>query len=515
MTAPRNVLFITLDQWRGDCLSVLGHPCLRTPHLDALARDGALFEAHYSQSTPCGPGRASLYTGLYLKNHRSVMNGTPLSRHWTNVALEVQRAGYEPALFGYTDTAADPRDYPPDDPALNTYEGILPGMNPVVHLDSDQSAWAESLEAQGYEVPWRGYDLFRPKSQLPTAQDSVPIREPAFYHAEHSITAFLTGEAKAYIEQCGDRPWFAHLSYFAPHPPWFAPAPYHEMYDPADVPLPVRAATPEQEAESHPWLWQTLPCQHGMAPWQGLQPEDRITLSETQVRQIRAVYYGLISELDDQIGSLIEQLKALDQYDRTLIVITSDHGELLGDHWTFGKLGYFDSAFHVPLILRDPTGTPGRRINRFTENVDIMPTILDYLGLSVPAQCDGRSLLPFCRGEVPSNWRQEAHWEYDFRNITTRHHESAFGLTSDQCNLAVLRGERYKYVHFAALPPLFFDLEDDPKEFNNLADHPDYRGLVLDHAQKMISWRMVHESRDLTHKMLTPEGVVTSLEPRW
>ena len=117
----RNILFITADQWRGDCLSALGHPCLRTPNLDRLAAEGVLFRRHYSQATPCGPGRASLYTGLYLHNHRSVINGTPLDARHSNFALEARKAGYDPALFGYTDISPDPRTLPAGDPALTTY----------------------------------------------------------------------------------------------------------------------------------------------------------------------------------------------------------------------------------------------------------------------------------------------------------------------------------------------------------------------------------------------------------
>ena len=107
-----NVLFITADQWRGDCLSALGSSRLHTPHLDRLIHEGALFRRHYAQASPCGPSRASLYTGLYLHNHRSVVNGTPLDFRYTSVALKARKAGYEPALFGYTDVSADPREAP-------------------------------------------------------------------------------------------------------------------------------------------------------------------------------------------------------------------------------------------------------------------------------------------------------------------------------------------------------------------------------------------------------------------
>ena len=109
---PRKVLFITVDQWRGECLSVLGHPVVRTPHLDTLARDGTLFRRHYASCSPCGPSRASLLTGMYLMNHRSGRNGTPLDQRHTNLAWEVRRLGFDPTLFGYTDTSPDPRSRP-------------------------------------------------------------------------------------------------------------------------------------------------------------------------------------------------------------------------------------------------------------------------------------------------------------------------------------------------------------------------------------------------------------------
>ena len=149
MTKPPNVLFITADQWRGECLSALGHPCVMTPNLDRLSGDGVLFRQHYCQATPCGPSRASLFTGLYLHNHRSVVNGVPLDARHANVALEARKAGYDPVLFGYTDVSNDPRSHAPGDPALTSYEGGLPGMTPVVLLTTDQKPWLADLKIKG------------------------------------------------------------------------------------------------------------------------------------------------------------------------------------------------------------------------------------------------------------------------------------------------------------------------------------------------------------------------------
>jgi arylsulfatase A-like enzyme len=215
-----NVLLITADQWRGDCLGCLGHPCLRTPHLDALAADGVLFRNHFSQATPCGPARASLLTGMYAMNHRSVANGTPLDSRHGNLALEARRAGYRPRLFGYTDTSADPRGRDPDDPWLRTYEGILPGLEPVLYLPEHGGPWLARLRQAGYG-----------EASLSWAY-SRPLGEPAPFAAEHSETAFLTDAFLDWLESA-DSPWLAHLSWIKPHPPFVAAAPWHALIDPA------------------------------------------------------------------------------------------------------------------------------------------------------------------------------------------------------------------------------------------------------------------------------------------
>jgi arylsulfatase A-like enzyme len=170
--------------------------------------------------------------------------------------------------------------------------------------------------------------------------------------------------------------------------------------------------------------------------------------------------------------------------------------------------------------VRDPRAaadaTRGRTIDAFTENVDIMPTMLEWLGIHAPHACDGRSLIPFLRSSaVPTRWRGEAHWEFDFRDPTDDSAERALGIPLHACTLNVIRGERYKYVHFAGLPPLLFDLHDDPNELRNRAADPAYLPVVLEYAQKMLSWRMRHDDQTLTHLAVTPKGVVARPSARW
>jgi arylsulfatase A-like enzyme len=506
MPAPLNVLFITADQWRGDCLSAVGHPMVKTPNLDALAAEGVLFERHYANTAPCGPSRTTLHTGLYLQNHRSGTNGTPLDARHTNWALEGAKLGYDPVLFGYTDTSRDPRGEPDDSPWLRTYEGPLPGVRPIVHLDGQPKPWTDWLAAKGYAVPENAQAAYSWRDPGPEYEDGAPEPRPLAFPAEVDDVAFLTGQLIDYLE-AANGPFIAHLSLLRPHPPFVAPRPYNAMYDPAAVPGFNRAATAEAEGRQHLWL-----------AWRLGRRGVRATDNEPRLRRLKAVYYGLMSRVDAEIGRLMAFLKQSGLAERTLVIFTSDHGEEIGDHWLIGKGGYFDGSYHIPLIVRDPRpgAACGHRVSQFTEHVDILPTMMEAIGAPVPLQCDGLSLAPFVAGEAaPRAWREEAHWEYDFRDAGDDDAERTFGLTMHQCLLNVVRGPRYKYVHFTKLPPLFFDLQADPGERVNLAGDPAYAPLMLAYAQKLLSWRMNHDEQTLTHLALTDDGPISRPAPRY
>jgi arylsulfatase A-like enzyme len=504
----RNVLFITADQWRGDCLSALGHPVVRTPHLDRLAGEGVLFARHICNTAPCSPARATLHTGLYQHNHRVAMNGTPLDRRHTNWALEARAAGHDPCLIGYTDQTPDPRDLPADDPRLTTYENVLPGLNPIAHVGMDHPGpWAEYLRARGYSLPDPERYVIWMRESGPDYEDGAEAPRPWSIGAEDNDTTWHVDQAIDFISARREQPFTLHLSLLRPHPPWIASEPWNRLYDPRSVPPPLRAENRQAEGQQHPWL-----AHHLSHPLHAAPDDIR------QLQRMRAVYYGLISEVDAALGRLFDHLRQEGLWDKTLIVFTSDHGEQLGDHWMLGKAGYFDQSFHVPLIIRDPSAEAdaqrGRVVNAFSEHVDIMPTLLTHLDLAVPPQCDGAALQPFLRSAGPPRWRTHAHWTFDFRDPSFDGPEQALGLTLHQCNLAVIRGERFKYVHFAGLAPLLFDLIADPGEFMNLASHPDYRQVLLEHAQALISWRLRHEDQTLTHMMASPKGILSRPAPR-
>ncbi len=517
----RNVLFITVDQWRGDSLSAMGHPVVTTPTLDRLASQGTLFANHWANAAPCGPSRACLYTGTYLHHNRSVNNGTPLDARFTNVALLARQAGYDPVLFGYTDTSVDPRRVPDGDPRLRTYEGVLPGFRAVVHdpWEAGSREWGRWLAAQGVDVPPNPHDLYRPVAGYPGADRHGSTWAPARFTAEQSETAFMVESLITWLDRFGEEPFFVHASFIRPHPPRRNPLGYHDLYDADDIPPFVAAPTKAEESSAHPLNGVVLSLPYAAAP------ED-----ERERRQMRATYHGAQKEVDDRLAQLFGHLEATGLSDSTLVVVTSDHGEMGGDHWLLEKLGYWDESFHVPLIVRDPDpsadGARGRVVRAFTESVDVLPTICRWLGIEVPLQADGHALQPFLGGDglgadgTPDHWRTEAHWSWSFSNPATHQAERYFGVPMAHCSLDVARGDTVKYVQFAAdpgvLPPILFDLVDDPGQLRDLVPAGGSAHLGWEAAQRMARWRMGSDDRTLTGTLLTDRaGAVVARDNWW
>ena len=505
MTAVRNVLLIVVDQWRGAMLPKLGASYLKLPNIDRLSAEGVTFRNHFTQAVPCGPARASLLTGMYMMNHRAVQNTIPLDARFTNLAHELRRGGYDPALVGYTTTTPDPRRTAPNDPRFFVLGDIMDGFHPVGSFEN-RDAYFGWVASQGFKLPKQRDDIWLPQG----APGAGATSQPAVIPKELSDTAWFTERGLAYLHGRAGRPWFLHLGYYRPHPPFIAPAPYNALYRPEDMPEAVRATSPEEEAKQNALLaYYVKNIKQASFFQDGREPGSAMT--EGQVAQMRATYCGLMSEIDDHLGRVFDYLKQTGQWDDTLIVFTCDHGEQLGDHHLLGKIGYFDESYRIPMIIRDPRraadSTRGSVVETFTETIDTMPTILEWLDLPVPRQCDGRSLLDFCEGRTPADWRTEVHYEFDFRDLYYSQPESSLGVPMDKCSLAVVQDEAFKYVHFAALPPLFFDLEADPHQFVNRAGDPAYASRMGDYAARMLNWRLGFADRTLTGYRATPKGL--------
>lgn len=500
----RNILLIVVDQWRADCMPWLGTSHLRTPNLDRLCREGVTFRNHVTTCVPCGPARASLLTGLYLMNHRAVQNTIPLDARHKTLSRALRDAGYDPALVGYTTTTPDPRTTGPRDPRFSVLGDNMDDFRSVGAFEPDHDGYFGWLAQKGFTLPVNRDDIWLPDHESSRGATVHPARIPA----ELSDSAFFTERALTYLKGRNGKPFFLHLGYYRPHPPFVASAPYHAMYDAADMKPPVRAASPASEAEQHPLLQWYLRNTHQGKFFQGAEGMAS-GMDEATVRQLRATYYGMMTEVDDRLGEVFAFLDQTAQWDDTLVIFTSDHGEQLGDHHLLGKVGYFDESFRIPLVLKPAGTTPraGQVEGAFTESVDVMPTVLDAVGGAIPPACDGRSLLPLLDGPAPAGWRDALHYEYDFRNVHYSEPEAELGLQRDESSLCVVQDGCWKYVHFAALPPLLFDLAADPHQFRNLAADPAHAVTVRDYAQRALSWRMRHADRTLTHLRATPAGL--------
>ena len=335
-------------------------------------------------------------------------------RH-SNWAREFKALGLDPVLLGHTSTPVDPRTVHPNDPLLQQSHAGMNGFNTLLKSDlhdTTPKAWASWLElTHGYTHPgvtelYGGYsntsDTGGARASLPAAtacRSAVALPSllavggnwlsrsqlkedgSAFYDSEHCDSAFMVLKSKEYIRgrQLMDVPWSLHLSLWRPHPPWVCSAPYHEMHDPDHVSPFVRAADPATEAAVHPWLgWNT----------DTTLPASTMGGDDGLLRHMRSQYLGSVSEVDYHMGSLFDWLKATGEWDRTMIVVTADHGEQLGDHWQLGKLGFFRQSREIPLIIRDPRpsadGGRGQRVEACTEHIDIAPTLIEAMGGVVP-----------------------------------------------------------------------------------------------------------------------------------
>lgn len=417
-------------------------------------------------------------------NHRVCANGTPLDDRFDNVARMALRAGYTPTIFGYTDQGVDPRTTSsPTDERLSSYQHVLPGFDRILNLSEPYPPWIANLKKHGYDL---GDDYNG-------ALSSEPDR-----HEDLSISNFLTDEFFAWLakrDESTDSPWFTHLSYLRPHPPYAAAGKWSKEYSPDLVDLPI---VPSETR--HPFHQAVMHSGNNAAP-----------KTETELREMRAQYYGMIGEVDFQVGRICERLRERDEWQNTMIIITADHGDQLGDHGLKDKLGFFESSYHIIGIVRDPKNPQahGKVITKFTENVDIMPTIAEAIDASVPLQCDGMPLGKFLRGEEPERWRNGASYEFDWRHIYIDDNPGGAAKNwphdgrLERQHLAVRRTHDAAYVQFGDGSWLAFDLAADPT-WRTTIDDP---AKVLPIAQEMLLWRSHHTERTLTGMLLENGGV--------
>ncbi len=467
-----NVLFIMADQLRWDHLSRAGHPYLRTPHIDALARRGVRFSQAYVTSGVCGPSRMSCYTGRYPTSHGATWNRVPLAVGERTLGEYIRAHagthGHDLWLAGKTHVM-------PDDEGLARLaieaEGELGhllrrgGFREIDRHDGhhetrDADGYSGWLRRQGYDspAPWSEYVISAvdEDGSVVSGWHMRNVHLPARVAERHSETAYTTDRAIEFMRERGDTPWVRHLSYVKPHWPYMAPAPYHAKYT-ADQCLPVVKHSDEL-CNAHP----------AVAAYRRHE-ESRSFARDEVVRHVRPAYQGLIAQLDDHLGRLFEFMDRQSLARDTLVIFCADHGDFLGDHWLGEKELFYDTVQRVPFIVADPRAqadvTRGSVDDRFVECVDVVPTVLDTLGVPIPGhRVEGRSLLPLLRGESPT-WRDLVYSELDYGFKAAR---LTLGRTPQESRAFSIRTATHRYVNWLDQPEQLFDLQADATELQDL-----------------------------------------------
>ena len=496
----RNVLFIMCDQLRADYLGCTGHPRMRTPVIDALAREGVLFERAFCNAPVCGPSRASFYTGRYAISHGATYNSFPLRVDELTLGDHLRELGVRTALVGKTHMRADRTGMrrlgidPASEIGLNVSQtGFEPferddGLHPMQNYDPNLP-YNRYLRAHGYESPnpWNDFanSAEDEHGRIHSGWYLRNAHRPARVEEAHAETPYMTDRAMDFMRDAGDAPWCLHLSYIKPHWPYMAPDPWHRAYGVDDV-VPANRSAGERDG-ANPVVAAFM------------RHEESVNFSREECRRrVIPTYMGLIGQVDFHLGRLFEFMKDSGRWDDTLIVFTSDHGDFLGDHWLGEKELFFEEALRIPMIVRDPSPaantTRGSVRREMVESIDLVPTFVDALGGTVDAtRLEGRSLLPLLRDpSVPGTWREAVFSECDF---SLRRARLDLGLGPHAARGFMVRDERFKLVHFPAHPPLLFDLVEDPGEHRDLGMDPAFAAERETLRQRLLDWFSLRRNR--------------------
>jgi len=447
-----NIVFIFCDQLRPDALGALGTlPPLRTPVMDELVSDGVRFAHCYTPNPVCVPAREAIITGRWAHRYRCMENGGP--RPGADVPTFpglLHEAGY--ATFG-----AGKQHFRP----VREHRGYgrleLSEGQPAYRQDDEYLLFLHNRGHGHLTQPGglRGLDYYTPReSPLPP---------------ELHITPWTAQRAASFIRANRNRPFLCTAGFFKPHPPFDPPRTYWDRYPPDGVTLPVPGRPDEEDA--------FLPVQN--------RSKNQDAPDEARTRAIRAAYYALVEQIDDAIGAILQTLRDCNLLKNTVVIVSADHGELLGDHGAWGKRSFYEPSVGVPLIAHWPAGLPGGAVRDMpVSTIDLFPTLMEIAGITPPPNLDGRSLIhaarsgtaldrPGIAAEYGSDRTFKLMWRWrdqDAPTVGMKH-----GAT------------QWKYVWLAnGGREQLFDLTSDPHEQHNLASTDSARCAAA--HQQLVAW---------------------------
>lgn len=435
----RNVVFILADDHRYDAMGFLGHPFLKTPQLDRMAKSGVYMKNAFVTTSLCSPSRASILTGQYMHNHRVTDNNNPAPEGTIFFPQYLQKAGYRTAFIGKWHMGGESDEPRPGFDRWVSFRGqgnyLSPGPNYTLNVD-------------GKRVPQKGY-----------------------------ITDELTDYAVDWLEGLGqEEPFFLYLSHKAVHAE-FVPAERHkDLYADVEIQLP-EAATAEITDPNVP-LW----VKNQRNSWHGV---DFPYHSDLDVAEYYRDYCRALAGVDDSVGRVLDWLEAKGLADETLVIYMGDNGFLFGEHGLIDKRNAYEESMRVPMLVRCPElFGEGKTSEAVVANIDVAGTVLEAAGIESPEHFDGESFLGLLAGtRDPKTWRKgllyEYYWEWNFPHTPT---------------VVAFRGERYKFIQYLGVwdTDELYDLETDPTESRNLIRDPEQKDRVV--QMRNALWKALEET---------------------
>ncbi|HIT77044.1 MAG TPA: arylsulfatase [Candidatus Avipropionibacterium avicola] len=480
-----NIVLVCVDQMRGDALSAAGHPVVRTPHLDELARNGTRFSRAYSATPSCVPARVGLFTGQSSARHGryGYRDGVPFrAAHPVTLPSVLRENGYQTQAIGKMHVFPERARCGFDDVRL--HDGFMHfgrrygGRNLIAH--DDYLTWLQrqpGVDAHG--------DYFDDGVGC-NSMVALPWTKPEPYHP----TNWVVTEAIDWLyRRDPEQPFLLYLSFHRPHAPFNPPQWAFDRY--LDGP---RVEPPRGD-------WSAV---FDDVRTDGFHQMQRGRQDPESHHRTTAGYYGNITHIDQQLNRFFEALADFELSEDTAVVFVSDHGDMMGDHDFYRKSVPYEGSSHVPFIVSParrfaPDAERGQVRDEVVELRDVMPTLLEMAGVEVPDTVDGRSVLGLATGDDRGPWRDEIHGEHTYFG------QSLQWVTDGKRKFcwASERGEEQ-----------FFDLEADPAELTNLVDDPARADEVADWRQRLVSHLTDREEGFVSDGSLVPGRPVRS-EAGW
>ncbi len=436
-----NILIIQADQMAAPALPFHGHPVVRAPHMAALAEAGVVFDSAYCNSPLCAPSRFSMMSGLMPSEIGAYDNAAEFPATIPTFAHHLRQLGYRTVLSGKMHFVG------PDQ--LHGFERRV-----TTDIYPADFGWTPDWERPGERQDF--YHTMLSVAEAGPCERSLQLDfDEEVAHQGMRALYDLAREGG----EAGARPFFLQVSFTHPHDPYTITREYWDRYEDAEIDLPRVPAMPREALDPHS---RRVFDACGMAKYD---------LSAARVRAARRAYYGAISYVDDQVGRLLAALKSTGLADDTIVILTGDHGDMLGERGLWYKMSFYEGSARVPLVVHAPGRFAARRVGRNVSLLDLYPTLVELGGGGrdgeTPGELPGRSLVPLMSGQG-EDWSDTVHGEYLG--------EAAAGP------LVMIRRGPHKYILGEDSPAQLFDVAADPDELNDLAKDPGHAGLAADFA---------------------------------